>query len=573
MLREKNIYLLLIIAVFTILAFINNSFYNDYLIKEISSYNLQNFISWQSIIKSEVFFGYNFTAPHITLLVSKIIYSSFGNQFYVLIFQILLPSLTIYFIALIYSKYLTLRFSIILAIISCIFYSNFPLREFLINFINGNQLFIEGSQLEILSNPIPSFSTIYFVIIFYFSQKINSISLKQIILFNLLFSSIFFVHPLDALYGCGFWIVFSSIKIIRSKDISYNSKYFYLILNIIYFLTIVFLYYTLFKEENSFYSNNPLLSFNYYTFFSYIILPLIFSIFIFLLFKVDIFEILFRYWHIFIILLVEAFLLVILFFFPVSGADTNLIDYRINQFLFHFYYFIPALNVISRNSYFPPNFRTENLMKIIYILKKIIFHIPKVFILFLIILITQISLNTNNKLHKKNIITGVDKQFINFSNSDKLLFTDDFIYMMNIIGNKSLKSNTFFLPVFFNKKKYENMLDFFFLFSLLNNWSEEDLLIFFSPGTIYNKNIILAYNSKKEITASGIGYYSIFNNQIINDQELLKFQKTITRKYKDKNISMLIKKYKIEKIFLSKKNIMIFEEIKNIKDLDIEFYE
>jgi len=166
MLREKNIYLLLIIAVFTILAFINNSFYNDYLIKEISSYNLQNFISWQSIIKSEVFFGYNFTAPHITLLVSKIIYSSFGNQFYVLIFQILLPSLTIYFIALIYSKYLTLRFSIILAIISCIFYSNFPLREFLINFINGNQLFIEGSQLEILSNPIPSFSTIYFVIIF-----------------------------------------------------------------------------------------------------------------------------------------------------------------------------------------------------------------------------------------------------------------------------------------------------------------------------------------------------------------------------------------------------------------------
>ena len=411
------------------------------------------------------------------------------------------------------------------------------------------------------------------MIIFYFSQKINSISLKQIIIFNFLFSSIFFVHPLDALYGCGFWIVFSSIKIIRSKEIFHNNKYIYLVLNILFFFTVIFLFYTFFKEEKIYFSNEALLSFNYYNFFNYIIFPLVFSIFIFFVFKIDIFEILYRYWHIFIILFVEAFLLIIFFFFPVSGADTDLIDYRINQFLFHFYYFIPALNVISRNSFFPLNFRTEILMRIINIIKKIVFHIPKVFSFLLVILIIQISLNINNKLDKKNMITDRDRQFINFSNSNEISFTDNFIYLMNIIGNKSIKSHTFFSPVFFNKEKYEKMLDFFILFSLLNDWSEEDLIQFFSPGTIYNKDIILSYSSKKEIIASGIGYYAIFNNQIINAQELSEFQNIISEKRKNKNINTLIIENKIKKVFLSKKNIELFDEIKNNKNLDIKFYE
>ena len=33
---------------------------------------------------------------------------------------------------------------------------------------------------------------------------------------------------------------------------------------------------------------------------------------------------------------------------------------------------------------------------------------------------------------------------------NEISFTDNFIYLMNIIGNKSIKSHTFFSPVFFS---------------------------------------------------------------------------------------------------------------------------
>ena len=70
------------------------------------------------------------------------------------------------------------------------------------------------------------------------------------------------------------------------------------------------------------------------------------------------------------------------------------------------------------------------------------------------------------------------------------------------------------------------------LFSYLNNWNNDEVIKFFSPGNIYNKSSKIDLNNKEDIIFSGIGYYSVFNYQILNQRDLKEFHSIINEKYK-----------------------------------------
>ena len=178
-------------------------------------------------------------------------------------------------------------------------------------------------------------------------------------------------------------------------------------------------------------------------------------------------------------------------------------NYRINQFLFHFYYFVPALNVITRNTYFPPNFQSKSLIRVLNISKNIIPHVPKIFIIFGIILSFQLFLDTKNKYVNKEKLNVSDAKLINTIISENYIFTDNFKLLINIIGNKSIKPKSPFVPVFFSKFKYVDTIEFYLLFSYLNNWNNDEVIKFFSPGNIYNKSSKIDLNNKEDIIFSG----------------------------------------------------------------------
>lgn len=571
MIKKKYLYFIVTIIFFTLYNIFSNNLLNVYLINELNFNQLQNILSWQSLIKFGKLTELNHSSPFITILFSKFIYVTLGYKVYNLIYFILFPSLIILFIALIYNRYLSLKFSFLLAFISGIFFPDFPLRDFIFNIFSGQNLIIEHSSLEILTNPTPSFTILYFLIIFYFAQNIKSISLNKIIFFTILFASLFFVHPLDAIYGCGFWTIFCLTNTFRSKNFSIEKKILVSVFLIAFYVALAFFIYDLFKENNIFSSNEYLLPFNYYNFFSFIILPLFFSILTFYYFKVDIYEVIYRYWFIYVVLLIEFVILLFFSLQPLPGSDEYFLNYRINQFLFHFYYFVPALNVITRNTYFLPNFQSKALIKMLNISKNIIPHVPKIFIIFGIFLSFQLFLDIKNKYTNKEKLNVSDAKLINTMISENYIFTDNFKLLINTIGNKSIKPKSPYVPVFFSEFKYIDTIEFYLLFSYLNNWSSDEVIKFFSPGNIYNKSSKIDLNNKEDILSSGAGYYSVFNYQILNQKDLVEFHSIINEKYNNIDINKIIKKLKIEKMYLSKNN---FEFLKQkSREIDIITYE
>ena len=96
---------------------------------------------------------------------------------------------------------------------------------------------------------------------------------------------------------------------------------------------------------------------------------------------VDIYEVIYRYWFIYVVLLIEFVILLFFLLQPLSGSDEYFLNYRINQFLFHFYYFVPALNVITRNTFFLQIFN-QKAIRVLNISKNIILMFQK-YLLFL----------------------------------------------------------------------------------------------------------------------------------------------------------------------------------------------
>ena len=203
--------------------------------------------------------------------------------------------------------------------------------------------------------------------------------------------------------------------------------------------------------------------------------------------------------------------------------------------------------------------------------KNTIPHVPKLFIIFGIILSFQLFLDTKNKYVNKEKLNVSDSKLINTIISENYIFTDNFKLLINIIGNKSIKPKSSFVPVFFSKSKYVDTIEFYLLFSYLNNWSNDEVIKFFSPGNIYNKSSKIDLNNKEDIIFSGIGYYSVFNYQILNQRDLEEFHSIINEKYNNIDINKIIKKLKIEKMYLSKKNFEFFKQ--KSREIDITTYE
>ena len=55
---------------------------------------------------------------------------------------------------------------------------------------------------------------------------------------------------------------------------------------------------------------------------------------------------------------------------------------------------------------------------------------------------------------------------------------------------------------FFSKFKYVDTIEFYLLFSYLNNWNNDEVIKFFSPGNIYNKSSKIDLNNKEDIIFS-----------------------------------------------------------------------
>ena len=198
-----------------------------------------------------------------------------------------------------------------------------------------------------MSFPIPSLSTCFFLLLFYYSINISFNRIK-IAIITILWSLFFYIHPIDAIFGITFWLSYSTISIYYRK-INYNIILTFKHISIQIFIILIFIGYSILNYEFSNLENVYTEQVSIYYFFSYFFIPSFMIILLFLIKKIDPYEILIKFHHIYILMLIE-FILHLFFIFSDFAIDVLILKNRIALFFLHIYYYVPIIYYCNKPS-------------------------------------------------------------------------------------------------------------------------------------------------------------------------------------------------------------------------------
>lgn len=334
---------------------------------------------------------YNYI-PLISELFNKLVFDIKIKTF---LGSIIFPSLVGVMLFKIFYKILgDKNWSLSLMLLSIFSTENYPFIKFFLKLITFSKDFEQFANkyenFEIIGFPIPSFSILYFLIIFYFSFRLINLNRKFF-----LFSTIFWlvgihIHPVDGFLGIIYWtsnlILFSNLKKIKFEKIDLTIILLLYIINIL----IIFFSIDLNKLNISIEQSLPI-----YNLIFYFIIPAI-SIFIIIkMFKVDMYEFFIKFSVVYILMLSE--LLLISLSLLGIGVELQMLENRITLFLLHYLYYVPIIYYLSKDPIFYEKFLEKKLInKYVKITFYFIFNKYKLFYLLpfsmLLILYSIISL-------------------------------------------------------------------------------------------------------------------------------------------------------------------------------------
>lgn len=586
--KNKKFYIFLLTYI-TLLFFSWNLYYsitfNDFFINNIisSSSEMKNIYSWGPVLK-ENFFELSSNGnyiPFITIAIANIINIIGGNTLYLFFFNVFFPIISLFLVFLIFKRYLSSDWALLLSLLLVLVFKELPFREFLLSLFTNNFNLNGNSSPEIIFSPIPSFSTFSFLIIFYLSTLKRSIDIKKIYFFTIIWSVFIYIHPLDWLYGLAFWFAYFSIKYFRKEknNINFIKKIIILITsNFILSIAIItpalisLIDYDSIQIARDSVADN--ISLSPYYIISYFLIPVFLLLVVKLSYKIDTYEIIINFWQVYLLMFIELIILFVLTYFNYEGLSDSLVKYRIVQFFLHGYYFVPPLHFITRDKFIVDTHNqlginsfyifVRNILDLIFTKYKNFIVYP---IMFLIIL--QISLASyanfrekdlayekyysQTSLLIKNIKNIVEKEsfFIINSNVINILLLSDYSFK-----GKSLLVNRFSSNIS-DKEFYERVM----IFSKHNGWSYTEFESFMLPGNIQT-NINLNFFNESEFIESGLGYYLNFHDVLLNTDQLKTYRTMLHDLYKATDLQRLIAKYKVKYIINidTKDNTIAFEK-------------
>ena len=336
--------------------------------------------------------------PFFSIFVSKFIDNALGTAGLVLIGQVILPASIFYMIAIIFNRYLNKIWSITIGFVSIFSFSDYAFRDFLVSIIKGTSISnVSKSLPEIANFPIPSLSILLFLIVFYHSTKLIKLDNKRISILTALWALQVYVNAIDALFGVCFWFSYFIIKAYKRNHDDNIKNLIKLtcrqaIISLIIWLPALF--FVNFSSGEISISEN----FNIFTYyFLYMLLPIAMMVVLFVIHKIDSYEIFYKFWPIYILMALEFILVTTAFFFG-KGINLEILTSRIPLFFLHFYYYLPIIFYASRQ-YYSYNIgkdgsRARNeLRKMIFIIFNKLNYIYLPLIIVLVILFALISSN------------------------------------------------------------------------------------------------------------------------------------------------------------------------------------
>ena len=284
--------------------------------------------------------------PYISFYLFK--FFDIFNLNYILGY-VVTPSLVAVAIYKIFYKILNSKlWAISIMLLSMTGSESFPFINFLKSIFNFDVIMNTVNtreNFEIMGFPIPSFSILYFCILYYFSFEFIKIKEKNIILLSFFWIIGPLVHPLDGLLGLFFWDFFILI-LIKIRKINLNRK-------VILFIIInnLIMFFLVFKQitVNHFFLTTSQ-DYSIYNFIIYFLLPIVFILICFLFLKIDLYEFNQKFLSIYLFMLVE--LILIIFSVNGLGVDLKMLETRVSMFFLHFLYYAPVIYYLNRDNFF-----------------------------------------------------------------------------------------------------------------------------------------------------------------------------------------------------------------------------
>lgn len=521
--------------------------------------------------------------PYFSLWIYGLFIYIFGTTFSLLILQIILPTIVFFLMIQIYRIYLPFMWSLALTSLSLISYSNMDFRDFLLKIIYGDgwSNFLSGEQLGIASTPFPSLNMLFFLLAFFltFNNK-KFLSNLRITLLTILWSVQIYFHLINALVGLPLWFITLFIWLKRDKQ-SYNYitilKKFFIQIAITFLILIPsiisIMEFSNFQNLDSSFGLISESTFNQvpnYVLIANFALPLLLLALAYYFFKVDKFELLIKFLPIFLLMLIELFLIVLRVTTGI-GLDINLIFNRIGTVFLHLFYFVPSLYYLSRDIYFNFNYKNSYKIKFQKLINQFFNSGSKFYLPILLILLTFYSLASLSKFNsrlKEVRLEIKDQQSI-------IKYVSEITEIKKTIVSDKLKTNFIFPSVnsygtllvnrSVNKISLLECVERLTLWSKIRGLERSHFIKFMSP----NKKLMFLPNSflVSNDNLSGIGYWLCLGRTFLNDEKSKKYNFLVDNTFNNFNFQSSIKKFNITTLIVSN-NFPIYENYEKIKSFN-----
>lgn len=286
--------------------------------------------------------------PYLSLYLADQIHQLFGVRGIAVIGQILLPASVFGLLVVIFLRYVALLWAVGLALLAVSSIDGYPFREFLLQIIGGDSWRLLGSSNlpELLHFPIPSFSTFYFLGVFFFATRLPYVQLGEFkkFLITIFVSLTIYVDAIDAPFALAFWGLLMLLRAFSEKE---SAQVIIIKLLCQALIVAIVLFPALYFGGVNFGTPSPFSLIGYYYLSAYFIIPISLIVILYFIQRIDPYELLRKFYVVYALMATEFFI-VLLSLFGVVSIDLTITQNRIVQFFTHSFYYIPVIYYSSR---------------------------------------------------------------------------------------------------------------------------------------------------------------------------------------------------------------------------------
>ena len=287
------------------------------------------------------------TKPVITEYLIKLS-KSFNN--FDLIHLIVLPVISYFLLIKIYTKFIPLIWATSLALLSLLQSNELPFRSYLLNLMRNNSLnFNYNLDFAITHFPFPSLSVMVFLVLALTTFNINFSSYRDAIfkssLYTFLWCLLLHIQPMDGLLGVIFFLIISTLRIYSRFKSNYLTLLTTTISLVIIISNIIIIYINSDLNQIIISDSSPI---SYYYIYFYLLNPILLLLIIYVIFKIDLRELLFKFSNILILIFIELLFIIVNQVTSIEFLN-NITENRVTMFFLHFYYYVPFIYYLSRS--------------------------------------------------------------------------------------------------------------------------------------------------------------------------------------------------------------------------------